>query len=339
MQKYCIFIGIDLSKRWFNAALYWAQLEARQIQAKFNNNPDGFKQFLAWVTKQVAKHQLEGSWYVCMEHTGIYGLALAQFLEKRQIKTVMECPLRISMSLGLRRGKTDSADAADIASYAQRHYRKIKARALPSPVLLQVQALLSLRRRLMRYRQGMNMGAKEPVGFLPRSISDSVQDFTLPITSLMKKQIKVVDKQIKQLICQDEQLENLYALVTSVVGIGPLIGAYLLVYTNGFTAFRKARQFNCYIGTAPFPYQSGSSIKRPDKVSHLANHRMKALISTAATVAVCHDPQLKAFFEKHQANGKDDGWIYNTVKNKIIYRVFAVVKRGTAYVVMDKHQS
>lgn len=337
MQKYTIFVGIDISKQWFDAALYWIGLEGKQPHKRFDNDLAGFQQLQRWLNQQVAEYQLQGAWYVCMEHTGIYGLALAHFLEEKQLRVVMECPLRIARSLGLRRGKTDPADARAIARYAQKEHREIKVRPLPSKLLLQVQFLLSLRNRLTRYKQGLQVAANELHDFVDATISQAVQQHTQPVSQQIEDQMKVLDKEIKRLLWSDKQLKKLYQLISSVVGVGPIITAYMLVYTNGFTAFEKSRQFCCYIGIVPFSHQSGKSIRLPDQVSYLANKRLKALISTAATVAVNHDPEMKAFFKKKEAQGKDSGWIYNAVKNKIIHRIFAVVKRGTPYVVRDRH--
>lgn len=337
MQKYTIFVGIDMSKEWFDAALYWLDLEGRQPEGQFKNDPKGFECFVKWVDKQLAVYQRRGPYYVCMEHTGIYSLALAYYLESRHIKIVMECPLRISRSMGLRRGKTDAADARAIAQYAQKSYRTIEVRPLPSPLLLHVQTLLSLRRRLIRYQHGLRVAAGELPGFIDATVAQSVGDYTQQVCQPIQERITLLDREIKQLLWSDEELKRLYKLVCSVVGVGPLITAYLLVYTNGFTAFRKSRQFCCYIGVVPFAHQSGQSVKRPDRVSYLSNKRIKALISTAAMVALQHDPQFKAFFKKHNERGKEDGWIYNVLKTKVIHRVFAVVKRGTPFVKLDQH--
>ena len=339
MTKYVIFIGIDISKQWFDAALYCSGLEGTYPSRRFDNNQKGFAAFVQWVNRQATRHKVKGPWYVCMEHTGIYGLGLAHFLEGRQIKVVMECPLRIERSLGLRRGKTDSIDAIGITTYAYEKHSKIKVRPLPSPLLLEVQTLLSLRYRLQRYQHGLNVAANELDGFIEQPISSAIVQHTLVVSTTMKDQINVVDQRIQQLLWSDPQLKKLYQLIISVVGIGPLITAYMIVYTNGFIAFEKSRQFCCYIGIAPFPNSSGTSVRRPDQVSYLANRRLKALISTAATVAVTHDPQIRQFFKNKKAMGKDDGWIYNAVKNKIVHRIFAVVKRGTPYVKMAGHMS
>ena len=337
MTKFVIFIGIDISKQWFDAVLYWSGLQRPFPTNRFDNNQLGFQRFLLWSKQQLARHQIKGSWFVCMEHTGIYSLPLALFLEGNNIKVVAESPLRISRSRGLQRAKTDPIDAADIALYAFEKHLRIKVRPLPNPLLLQVQTLLSLRYRLTRYKQGLDTAARELHGFVDPLICTSVADYSNAVCTNMQQQLKSIDRQIKQLLFRDPELKRLYKLVHSVVGIGDVITAYLIVYTNAFTAFEKSRQFSAFIGVAPFPNRSGSSVNLPDKVSPWANKRLKALISTAATVAVIHDPQIKAFYLRKKNEGKADGWIFNAIKNKIINRVFAVVKRGAPYVKLDAH--
>lgn len=48
--------------------------------------------------------------------------------------------------------------------------------------------------------------------------------------------------------------------------------------------------------------------------------------------AVQNDKELKAYYERKVAQGKIKYKVYNAVKNKLVSRVFATVKRGTPYV-------
>jgi len=59
----------------------------------------------------------------------------------------------------------------------------------------------------------------------------------------------------------------------------------------------------------------------------------------AAVTAINHDPQIRAFFKRSLERGKEEPWIYNAIKTKLVKRVFAVVKRGTPYVKLDNHLS
>ncbi|MEM9885969.1 MAG: IS110 family transposase [Bacteroidota bacterium] len=343
MLKYKIFIGIDISKKWFDACLAWEGQIASCPHIRLEQNEAGFHQLVNWIKKQLCQsdeldaYLSKKYWFVYAEHTGIYGLPLARFFEQQHIPYLFDSPLRINRSLGLKRQKDDGADAQDIARCALRRDFNQKVRPIPAQTLLKIQALLGCRARLVRYQAGLRVACKELIFATQSTIHQPIETSTTTVVKSMNKQIHLIEQQIKQLIEADNELKRLYELVTSVIGIGKIMGAYLLVYTNAFTAFDNPKQFNCFIGTAPFKYQSGTSIKRKEKVNAMANHRLKALFSMSAVTAVNHDPQIRAFFQRSLERGKEEPWIYNAIKTKLVKRVFAVVKRGTPYVKLDKH--
>jgi hypothetical protein len=64
----------------------------------------------------------------------------------------------------------------------------------------------------------------------------------------------------------------------------------------------------------------------------MANKKMKALLNLASGSAIQADPELKAYYKRRIEAGKSKMSTLNIVRNKLINRVFAVVKRGTPYV-------
>ena len=334
MQRYQLFIGIDISKKWIDVCLSLNGKTSEMPHRQFLNNKSGFTKLLLFTHKFASIHQVDGQWLFCMEHTGVYVLPLCSFLEKQSLAYVLQSALEIKRSLGVRRGKSDQADAAHIARYAFLHQEELCTSRLLSDNLLEIKNLLSLRSRLVKASQGFKVAAKELVIFC--TCSSSVEQTTKVVCKELAKQIKRTEQKIQVLIEQSETLNSLFKLVVSVKGIGLIIGAYLLVYTNGFTAFENARQFACYIGIAPFGHSSGSSIKRPDRVSHLANKKLKTLISNGAMTAIRFDQQIKAYYQRKIGEKKNKFLVQNNVKNKLIQRVFAVVKRGTPYVELNQ---
>jgi transposase len=147
----------------------------------------------------------------------------------------------------------------------------------------------------------------------------------------LDKDLKAIEVQMKDVIDGDSDLRRLYELVTSVVGIGFVTAVNLIVYTNEFKLFGNHRQFACYSGVAPFEYRSGSSIKGRTKVSHMANKKMKRYLHMASLTGIKLDNELKAYYERKVAEGKNKMSILNAVRNKLLARVFAVVHRGFAY--------
>jgi len=49
------------------------------------------------------------------------------------------------------------------------------------------------------------------------------------------------------------------------------------------------------------------------------------------------DKELKLYYKKRIEDGKPKMSVINIIRNKLIARVFAVVKRGTPYVMIDKY--
>ena len=113
----------------------------------------------------------------------------------------------------------------------------------------------------------------------------------------------------------------------------------MLVYTVGFTAFGSSRQFATYIGLAPFAHRSGTSLNIPARVSFLAHKKLKGDISCGAASAMRFDQQLKVYYHRKIAEGKNKFVVQNAIRNKFIHRIFAVVKRGTPYVELDTHNN
>ena len=112
---------------------------------------------------------------------------------------------------------------------------------------------------------------------------------------------------------------------------------YLIAYTNGFTRFKNSRKFASYCGIAPFPYQSGISIRGKTKVNHLANKKLKTLLDLCAKSAIQYNAEMKQYYERRIKEGKAKMSTINIVRNKLLSRIFAVVQRGTPYVNINKY--
>ncbi len=339
MQKYLLFIGIDISKRWIDVCPSHNGQKKDMAHGRFDNDEQGFKQMIRFIRDYASQHKISGKWFFCMEHTGVYVLPMCNFLEKKRLDYALENGLQISKSLGIRRGKSDKTDAADIARYLFLHREEVKPFYLPSSNLLKIKNLLSLYRRLKKAQVAIKMAATELEEFSAPDLSNLVVQVSKDTTSTLVKQIEQVKKAIVEIIESSAELHRLYQLATSVKGIGPIIGATLLVYTNGFKGFQDARQFACYIGLAPFGHTSGSSIHKPDKVSNLANKRLKALFSNGALSAIRYDHEIRAYYLRKIEEGKNPFLVQNNVKNKLVHRIFAVVNRGTPYVELSKFRA
>lgn len=153
----------------------------------------------------------------------------------------------------------------------------------------------------------------------------------------LTKQINDVEKQMITLIKCDDKLKKQYELITSIKGLGMQSTLFIIAYTSGFTKFKNARKFASYIGIAPFPNTSGTSLIGRTKVSHLANKKIKSLLDMCSKSAIQHNPEMKKYYEKRVAEGKNKMSTLNIIRNKLVARIFAVVERGSIYVDIMKY--
>jgi len=320
-------IGIDVSKQTFDAMIYTSQQHRT-----FQNKTTGFRQMLSWIARLGINPDTTR---FCAEHTGLYSHALAQFMADRGLHFSLVSGLEIKRSLGIKRGKDDALDAKFIAEYAYLRKGKLEDYAPPSEAVQELRKLVALRRKLVTHRKGYEVTIAESQRVIKKKDHQAYFEVHEALIKALKKQIAKVETQIEMLIEREQELRHLYLLLRSVCGIGPVIAPILMACTDCFRRFKTWRQFACYIGIAPFPYQSGTSVKGKTRVNHLANKELKALIHLAASSAILCDPELKGFYQKRIKAGKSRMSSMNIVRNKIVARVFAVVNRQTPYVKLN----
>jgi len=317
-------MGVDVSKKTLDVYLH-----CQAKHAVYPNTPKGMLALERWL-KQL---QIErASLLTCLEHTGLYSLRLTQFLEGGKWPYVLESGLQIKRSMGIKRGKNDKVDAIQIARYAYLHRAELKLCGSSSPALSQLERLLSMRQRLVRQRSGFKVSLSEHLLVLDADDHALLLDVQRQMIHTLSKKISILDQRIQKVIRQDEQMKGLYELVTSVRGIGAVVGTHLLVITKGFRRFSNSRKFASYCGIAPFEHRSGTSLRGRTKVSPFANKNIKALLNMAALSAIQNDRELGKYYQQRVADGKNKMATLNIIRNKLVGRVFAVVKRGTPFV-------
>lgn len=146
------------------------------------------------------------------------------------------------------------------------------------------------------------------------------------LTCQIEKQIKEIEQQIQELIKADERLCKFYKLICSVPGVGKVLGWHLLVRTGEFERIDSARKLACYAGVAPFEHRSGTSIRGRSKVSHYADKTLKKLFHMAALSVIRFEGELGDYYRRKVEEGKNKMLVVNAVRNKIIHRIYAVLK-------------
>lgn len=322
-----IFVGFDVSKETLDACvLLGGQLHSEK---KLANEPKVLKQWLAQLVKELCVSKSE--WLLCMEHTGIYCAHVIEVTAYLGLDLWIEDASRIKAFHSLSRGKNDQLDAQRIAKYAYIKQEYAKLWQAPRPEIRKLKALNQLRKRLLNTRQrlAVPMGEDEYM-----KIGAWAKEHQKHIKNILKEvdlQIREIENEMNQIIASDEHLNALYSHISSVRGVGLIVGVSILVITNEFKWINDPRKMACQCGVAPFPYESGKSIRGRTKVSHRAHKPMKVLLNLAARSAVSSPGELRDYYQRKVEEGKNKMVVLNAIRNKIIHRVFACVRDQRKY--------
>ena len=324
-----VFIGIDFSKLKFDVAIYLSDTKEIVSSNVFDNELPGYKQLIKWINKTIDCNKADVLF--CGEHTGYYSSNLSVFLHESGYDLWLVSGLQIKLSQGIKREKTDKIDACHIAQYACRFEDKVVLFTPVSSTLEQLRDLLSYRDRLVEFKKILKTSAGELKRVRSSDSGQYICDESLNQIKQLSLKIRDCEKRIEALIKQDISLATNYKLMNTVKGIGMVNAVLILIATANFTLFLDPRKFGCYCGVVPFKHSSGTSVRGKTRVSQMANKKIKTALTQAARNSVMYDPLLKEYYQKKRSEGKTDALAINNVRNKLIHRIFAVVRSGQNY--------
>lgn len=132
-----------------------------------------------------------------------------------------------------------------------------------------------------------------------KAIAVMVRTLAKEVTALNEK-ITEVDKLIEGRFRQHELAE----VITSMPGIGTLLGAEFLVSTGGdLAAFPTPDRLAAFAGMAPAPRDSGKTsgnLHRPQRY----HRRLQRVFYASALFSIRRDPNSRAFYDRKRAEGK-----------------------------------
>lgn len=326
-MKYLYFVGCDISKATLNFSVRTQNKILDDIQIA--NSVKAIRKLVDNLRKLDGFHA--SSVVFCMEHTGVYNYHLLKVLQQAKIDATVVPATQIKLSIGVQRGKDDVVDARRIAEYAMRFEDKLTLWTPGRKVTQEIQALVTLRERLVKSRTQLETPLEEEANFMDEEILKELQLHNASAVEGVKKAIQQVDEKLATLIDQDDDLKNMKDIITSIPGVGNNTAYEIIIETNEFKDFDDPRKFACHAGVAPFPHTSGSSIRGRTKVSHRANKRLKSLFHLCAMSAIRWNKALKIYYTRKVQEGKNKMSVINAVRNKLIHLIFALVKNRTMY--------
>ena len=288
------YIGIDRGRPAVSkATLDWAVFDGKTIvlQTQLPNSEAGIKT-AAKLIKALPGFIPQAS-IVCMEHTGIYNAIILSQLDLFSFPIWLESSLQIKRAGGLQRGKSDKIDAQRIAEYSFRFKDKMRLWQPPRQLLQDLTSLSSLRQRLLIVRSQLQQPINEQANFVNTKSQKLLVKNCQASLKAINSDLEHVDQQISMLIKQDEQLNQLFNLITSIPGVGIITATEVVLATDEFKTIDDPKKLACHAGVAPFEYQSGSSVRAgppggKTRVNQHARKRLKSLFHGTGHPAGSH---------------------------------------------------
>jgi Transposase and inactivated derivatives len=315
-----IFIGIDISSKTLDICVKIdGKVQYFNIQNEIKAIRSLFKKYASVET------------VVAMENTGRYNWNLLEVLACMNLSVYVLSPMHLKKSLGLTRGKNDKVDSLRICSFIERNQQESRPWKPSSMPIKKLKVLLA--ERASRIRMKGQLARQQHDYKLMKSLGMDKE-----LLRLNKKLIEAIDVQIKKIeadieknIMADGTLKEKTELIRSVPGVGKVVSWMMIAKTEAFTSISEPRKMACYCGVVPFDHQSGTSLRYRPRVSVFADKPMKSLLHLAAMSAIRLKNDLSIYYKRKVQDGKNKMSVLNAVRNKIIHRIFAVIKNQTIY--------
>jgi len=319
MQNQTI-VGIDVS----NATLdICVSNQSGQRSFVINNEAKAIYRFLQAYKKE--------GLIIGMENTGRYNWALYEALRETSHRVFVVPPLHLKKSIGLVRDKNDKIDAVRIAAFIKKNYAELPQWKPSSPNIQSLKVLLTERNSRIKTKGQLLKQRYDYAKMKHLKLDKYLRELNEQQLLLINKQIILIEKDIEALIKTDEHMCRQAALIRSVPGAGKVLCWMMLAKTENFTTITEPRKMACYSGVVPFASQSGTSLRGKHKVSSYADKAIKTILHLAAMSAIRLNNDLGEYYRKKVAEGKNKMSVLNAVRNKIVHRIFAVIKNQQPY--------
>ncbi len=277
-----VYAGIDVSAAHLDMAVLPSGEEWR-----FTNDPAGIKT----LTDRLAGR---GSVLVVLEATGgmelpvVGELAVAAGVEvvvvnPRQVRDFARATGKLA--------KTDALDAQVLARFGEAV--KPPVRPLPDATLRELRALATRRHQLMK----MLTAERNRL----RTASERVQPQIKEHILWLKRQIKDLDKDLRDSIRSSPLWRAQENLLRSAPGVGPVVSSILLAKLPELGTLNR-HQIGALVGVAPLNRDSGT-LRGKRKVWG-GRAPVRAALYMAALVATRHNSVIKAFYQRLLQAGK-----------------------------------
>lgn len=298
-----VFIGIDVSKSWWDAAV-----DGRPTTWHVGNTDLE----IAQLVKQLSKLKPR---LIVLEATGGFEKRLVLELAQRQLPTVVASPRRVrafARASG-QLAKTDKLDAKMLAHFAA--VVQPEPRPLPTETEEQLTALLTRRRQLvdrLTVEQNRLQTVRAP---MRADIPEHIAWLQAKLTELDN----AIDEFVQDLPIWKDKDE----ILQSAPGVGRVTSSTLLAMLPELGQLNR-QEIAALVGVAPVNKDSGK--KRGQRRIYGGRATMRSVLYMAALSARRHNPIIKQFYERLIQHGKEKKVALTACMRKLLVILNAMIR-------------
>ena len=320
MNQVSNYVGIDIAKKSFVAAVFCAKKQKHSTKEWDYTSPEAIHSFI---------DSLPSEAHCVMEATGIYHLRLAEALLKRGFKCSVVNPLSVKRyaQMCLSITKNDAQDALLIARFAA--VQPPADFELPSETLGQLKQRRTLLNKLQSQVQALD-NQLEAFELNPQKDALTV-DTLNEITTFLLKKVEELKSNMTSLV--EQEFPDDIELLKSIPGVGDIVAPIFVETARSFQGFENAnstKAFAKFVGLAPTCHRSGTSVRGTSHInrSGAPNLRNKLYLPalTAAT-RMKEDNPFKQLYNRLREAGKAAKEAIVAVMHKMVRIACAVLRR------------
>jgi transposase len=307
---------MDVAKAKLDCAL--SLPDGKHKHKVIENSQQGFTALTDWLGKHDATDA-----HVCMEATGVYWEAVAEYLAGHGMTVSVVNPAQIKAfgASRLVRTKTDKVDAQLIAAFCRERRPAPWQAPSPSEQALRAMVLRLDALQAMRTQESNRLEVARDI--VKADIASHV--------NWLDGEIKALIKKIRSHIDGDPDMKNKQALLDSIPGLGERTIAMLLAFCMHPGRFANARQAAAFAGLDPRQHESGSSVKGKPRMSKVGHAFLRKALYMPAMATLYKTDWGRRFRERLAAAGKPPKLIIGAMMRKLVHVAFGVLKSGKSF--------
>jgi len=195
-------------------------------------------------------------------------------------------------------------------------------------VIIELREILSTRYLLCRLKRSVQNHIKSKNKLTSRFIYSSRLE--VEMLKYFRQVIKSLNKELDDTILGDSEILDNYNLISTIKGVGRIIGCYIIVFTDNFKRISTAKKAAAYTGVCPFPNESGTYVASA-KSHFMKNRFLKSLLYISSISLIGYNKTFREYYYRKKGQGKCHKVIMNCVINKLLRTIYALVRDRQVY--------